>query len=536
MAVAAEQGRSPAAAPAEAAAAFETLRRAVLVLGAVNVAAVGALGWAGGGPWAWFAVAVAVALVVALARLRHAERIAASTVEAAHAAALAEARAEAQAARRRLEDAIDALPAGFELYDPDDRMVLANRVLRAMYPQIAHLMTQGLTFEQLVRANHAAGALRVPGPFEPWLAERIAARRNGGTALLHQLEDGRWIRSHERLTGDGWLVGVRLDVTELVAQQARAEAATRRLHEAIEALTDGFALYDADDRLVVFNRRYSEIYAESAAAIRAGATFEAMLRYGLERGQYVDAIGREAEWLAARLHRHRHPGPPELQQLPGNRWLRIDERVTADGGIAGVRTDVTELVRREQELQQLNAQLDEANARLRQLSDTDDLTSVANRRQFDRRLAEEWARAARRGTPLALLLVDVDHFKHFNDTQGHPGGDDCLRRVAAALLACARRASDLVARYGGEEFALLLPDADAAQAGALAEHCVAQVRALRIANAGPSAAGVVTISVGVACRVPVAGGNFGELLRDADRALYEAKAAGRDRVAVAAPG
>ena len=443
-------------------------------------------------------------------------------------------RADAQATRRRLEDAIDALPVGFELYDADDRLVLANRTLRAMYPAIADRMREHLTFEQLVRANHAAGVLRTPEPFETWLPKRLAQRRQQpGTPVLHQIGDGRWVRGFEMPTPDGGLVGVRLDVSELVQQQSRAEAATRQLQEAIEALPDGFALYDADDRLAVFNRRYRELYAASAPAIRVGATFEEILRYGLAHGQYPDAAGRENDWLADRLYRHRNPGPPQLQALPDNRWLRIDERSTADGGLAGVRTDVTALVQREQELQRLNARLDELNAQLTQLSDTDALTGVANRRQFDRRLGEEWARAARHAAPLSLLLVDVDHFKRFNDALGHPRGDECLRAVAQALHGCARRASDVVARYGGEEFALLLPYVDAHEARVIAEHCLHAVDALGVEHGDSPLGAHVTISVGVATTVPTLGDGPGALLRDADRALYRAKQAGRHRAVAA---
>nr|MCU0814107.1 diguanylate cyclase [Burkholderiaceae bacterium] len=382
---------------------------------------------------------------------------------------------------------------------------------------------------------HAAGALRTPEPFDTWLPKRLAQRRqHPSTPVLHQIDDGRWVRGFEMPTPDGGLVGVRLDVSELVQQQSRAEAATRQLQEAIDALPDGFALYDADDRLAVFNRRYRELYAASAPAIRVGATFEEILRHGLAHGQYPDAAGHEDDWLAERLYRHRNPGPPQLQQLPGNRWLRIDERRTADGGLAGVRTDVTELVQREQELQRLNARLDELNAQLTQLSDTDALTGVANRRQFDRRLAEEWARAARHAAPLSLLLVDVDHFKRFNDARGHPRGDECLRALAQALHGCARRATDVVARYGGEEFAVLLPYADAREAHALAEHCLAAVDALHVEHGDSPVGPHVTISVGVATTVPTLMDGPGSLLRDADRALYRAKQAGRHRAVAAA--
>ena len=317
-------------------------------------------------------------------------------------------------------------------------------------------------------------------------------------------------------------------------QAAAARAAGARLSEAIEALPDGFALYDADDRLAVFNRRYREIYAASASAVEVGTRFEDLLRHGLERGQYPEAVGREQAWLAERLRRHREPPGPEVQQLPGNRWLRVDERITASGGVAGVRVDISDLMHREQDLQRLNAQLDAANALLMRLSDTDALTGLANRRQFDRCLEQEWARALRHGLPLSLLLVDIDHFKRYNDRHGHVQGDDCLRRVATLLQHCARRAGDVVARYGGEEFALLLPHTDAADALAQARRCLDAFDAEAIAHGDSPVAAHVTCSVGVATLA--SGAEYDSpraFLLATDAALYGAKQRGRRQVVTA---
>jgi diguanylate cyclase (GGDEF)-like protein len=459
------------------------------------------------------------------------------TEEVRKAEALEQALAAAKLARERLDDAVEALPAGFELWDADDHLVLTNSELSRLYPDVAHLFRPGTAWEEIVRANHALGALAVPAEgLDDYIEVRRRQRRAARGPSTHATGDGRWIRSIERPTRDGGLVGVRVDITELRAQRAAAEqaqraaeAATQRLHDAIEALPDGFALYDAEDRLVVCNARYRELYRESAPVLELGTRFEDLLRFGLAHGQYPQAAGREEEWLAARLQRHRNPGPPEIQQLPGNRWIRIDERRTRDGGSAGVRTDVTELVRREQELVELNVRLDEARARLEQLSETDALTGIANRRQFDRRLADEWSRHVRHGTPLTLLLVDVDHFKRYNDAYGHQAGDRCLRRIAELLAACARRPSDLVARYGGEEFAILLPHTEADAAATQAMRCIAAVDEAQIPHRDSPVAPHVTLSVGVALARSRRPGAHETLLQAADRALYQAKAAGRHR-------
>jgi diguanylate cyclase (GGDEF)-like protein len=178
------------------------------------------------------------------------------------------------------------------------------------------------------------------------------------------------------------------------------------------------------------------------------------------------------------------------------------------------------------------AELREANARLAALATTDALTGLANRRRFDEAMRLEVQRAARAAAPLSLLVMDVDDFKKFNDTHGHPAGDACLRAVGGALAGAVRRDTDLAARIGGEEFAVVLPATAEEAARQVAEAIRAAVRALAIAHAASRAASVVTLSVGVATVWP--GGDTAPeaVLAAADAALYRAKAAGRDRVAV----
>ena len=166
---------------------------------------------------------------------------------------------------------------------------------------------------------------------------------------------------------------------------------------------------------------------------------------------------------------------------------------------------------------------------LRQWVYIDGLTGVYNRRHFDERLAAEWGRAARCGSPLSVVLLDVDLFKPFNDRHGHQAGDDCLRRVAAALQAGLRRPGDLIARYGGEEFVCLLPDTASAGAVVLAEQLGAAVQALHIEHGNSSVAPVVTVSLGVCSQIANTPGSAADLLRAADAQLYRAKSEGRNR-------
>ncbi len=181
------------------------------------------------------------------------------------------------------------------------------------------------------------------------------------------------------------------------------------------------------------------------------------------------------------------------------------------------------------ELAAVKRQLEEQNAVLARLSSLDGLTGIANRRHFDEALDREWRSALRRKVAVSLILVDVDHFKKYNDHYGHQGGDDCLRQIAAALKVGAQRPSDLAARYGGEEFAVLLPDTDPAGAAVVAEHIRSRVADLDIPHAKSDTASRVTISIGIATLAPDAEGNPSTLVARADANLYRAKESGRDR-------
>ena len=169
---------------------------------------------------------------------------------------------------------------------------------------------------------------------------------------------------------------------------------------------------------------------------------------------------------------------------------------------------------------------------LQRISMIDGLTGIANRRRFDEALEREWRRCHRSDSPLSLILVDVDFFKNYNDHYGHLAGDECLKKVAAAMADQNRRAADIVARFGGEEFACLLPDTGADAAHAMAVRLGEAVAALAIPHARSDAAGHVTISLGVATLIPGEGDVASSLIDQADRGLDHAKQNGRNRVAV----
>jgi len=188
------------------------------------------------------------------------------------------------------------------------------------------------------------------------------------------------------------------------------------------------------------------------------------------------------------------------------------------------------LVEMQRSLVDVSHQLNAANKELQRLSTTDGLTGIPNRRMFDELSVREWRRCERMKKPIALVMLDIDNFKLFNDQYGHQAGDDCLRAVAGQVARAAPRAADLAARYGGEEFVLVLGETDADGARWVAENVRQHANELGIPHATPSRR--VTISCGVASAMPRSGLSLDVLLRSADHALYEAKSAGRDKVVV----
>lgn len=425
-----------------------------------------------------------------------------------------------------------------------------------------------------------------------------------------------------------------LSTARTKAEQAKEETQTAhlRLREAIEAVPAGIAIFDADDRFVLWNKLYETLYT-NGLKVERGLKFEERLRQGLALGYFPQAIGHEEEWLARRLARHKAPQSSHEQVLPGNRWLRIEERRTSDGGSIGIRIDITEAKRREQSFRflfesnpvpmwvfdretlrflavndaavnlygysreqflamtaldirdpaehdalraaaaddtplygdqvwrhrkadgseievaiysrvttyygrpvKITAAIDitvqrRNEARIRHLAHYDSLTDLANRTLFRERLEEELAdrQLSRRG--IALLCIDLDHFKDVNDTLGHPIGDQLLL-LAAKRLRHNVREEDTVARIGGDEFAVIQSGITAADdASALAMRLLDALSAPYAINGHDV---TVTPSIGVATTLDN-GQNVNDLLTHADLALYRAKSLGRSSFCFFAP-
>lgn len=265
-----------------------------------------------------------------------------SDLENAHTAAVM--------AERRLRDSIDTIRDGFAVFDADLRLIVANRAYLAAFE--GHGVGPGTSYEQILRLTGDAGLIDIgPRTTEEWVAEMLARWDNDPIEpLVVRFSNGSWVRLVDRRARDGDMVSLALNITEQM-----------RIWAAIEAIPDGFVLFDREDRLLTCNQRYRELYPESAAAMIPGTKFEDILRYGLDHGQYADALGREEDWLRERMALHLEAAQAMEQELAGGRWLRVMDHPTPDGGRVGLRVDITHQKEQQAALEEARRAAEAAN-------------------------------------------------------------------------------------------------------------------------------------------------------------------------------
>jgi len=248
--------------------------------------------------------------------------------------------------KRQLDVALDNMHHGLVMFDRENRVVVVNSRYIEMYRLPHDRVTPGCSARQLLEERIAAGTFAhdVEHYLDTLARDRVAGAER---QMMTELPDGRTVSVTDRGLDDGGWISTHEDISERIAAEHQAKIAHDRMADAFEVIPEGLALFDQDDRYVAWNRRYAELYADSIADIRVGVRFDDVLRAGCAKGQYPDAVGREEEWIAERLAHHAQAKASHLQQLPGDRWLRIEERRTADGGSIGVRVDITELKRSE---------------------------------------------------------------------------------------------------------------------------------------------------------------------------------------------
>ncbi|MCI0654243.1 MAG: diguanylate cyclase [Methylococcaceae bacterium] len=198
-----------------------------------------------------------------------------------------------------------------------------------------------------------------------------------------------------------------------------------------------------------------------------------------------------------------------------------------------LKSEIDQRKHREEELVIAARELREANIQLERLSAVDGLTQIFNRRYFDAVLAKEFQRSIRNQTPISLIMIDIDGFKAFNDFYGHVRGDECLKQIATELNKVVKRSHDFIARYGGEEFAVVLPETSTEGVASMAEALRSRMESLSIDHLKAPAGTCVTISLGATSMLPRIGTALEELIKRADRALYQSKMTGRNRFTLA---
>jgi len=185
-------------------------------------------------------------------------------------------------------------------------------------------------------------------------------------------------------------------------------------------------------------------------------------------------------------------------------------------------------VKLEEKVKERTFKLNQANKKLTNISRTDGLTGIANRRHFDDFLEHEWARAIRNHSPISLLIIDIDYFKQYNDIYGHVKGDECLKLIASTAQRLVHRPSDLIARYGGEEFAVVLPETTDTES--IAQHILTEIRSLKISHKGSDIYDYISVSIGCCTILPEKGAVATHLVELTDKALYKAKGTGRNNI------
>jgi diguanylate cyclase (GGDEF)-like protein len=414
-----------------------------------------------------------------------------------------------------LRASLDEVEVGVVLLDAELRAQFINKAFRRIWKLPDEKADSRVPFIALMYHGRDTRAYEIAdATLDDYVAERVERVRAGDIAPRDiRLTNGNVLRFNCSVLPNGGRVLTYTPVTDIVRQADRLASLTN----ALDCLDDGVMLFDAGLRLEFINRRAVKMWSIPEELSRAGTSLEKIAEHTM---LMFDFPSDEIEaFVTSRLSAIRagDPAPVDIQTIDG-KTIRAHCTKLGSGQRMLTYCDVTDLV--------------QAAYRLKVLATTDPLTGLANRRHFLSVAEAEWNRFQRYARPLALLMIDIDHFKTVNDRYGHACGDHVLRAIANACRS-GQRTSDAIGRLGGEEFAILLPETEQDAAMHVAERIrqsiEAEIRSFEQVYFR------VTVSVGVATATASMSG-FNALLRYADKALYEAKAAGRNRTATyAAP-
>jgi diguanylate cyclase (GGDEF)-like protein/PAS domain S-box-containing protein len=402
--------------------------------------------------------------------------------------------AQRRTAQARLADALESSQEGVVVVDANDCIALANAQAADFFGVTSELLKPGTPLVDLRLASEDLAS-----------AGRVLLRRDNDPQETGevQLADGRWLRVSHSSTRDRGFIVVCSDITLSKKQEASLRQTNRRLDVALDNMSQGLCLFDAQNRLEVVNRRFFDIFGLPRDQIEPGNTFREILELSVanqnHEGKTVDQLlAEQASFM------RRHANGTHFYELSGGRVIACAYNATAHGGWVATYEDVTE--RRQ------------AETKIMHMARHDALTNLPNRVLF----REKMEQALARGEKLAVLFIDLDRFKGVNDTLGHPVGDVLLCEVTKRLQMLVRGA-DTVARLGGDEFAIIQHDARPTDATELAARIIDSIsEAFDVLGHQV----VIGTSIGIAI-APTDGNEPDQLLRNADMALYRAKSDGR---------
>jgi diguanylate cyclase (GGDEF)-like protein len=417
----------------------------------------------------------------------------------------------------QLDAALDNMLQGLAMFDAEQRLIVCNKRYSEMYGLTAEQVKPGTTVREILEYRLANGQYQIKDAEA--FVDSWTNRFGEVSSRVQELADGRIISVTRRQLPDGGRLITHDDITEqqrlntrlaqqhqlLEAQEEKLRTQNFQLDAALENTVQGLAMFDAEQRLVICNRRYGELYGLTPEQVKPGTTVRQLLEYRHAVGAFgdIDLETLAREWLA-----EFSMASPRIQELADGRTLSIVRRPMPSGGLVSTTEDITDRRRSE--------------TKIAHMALHDALTGLPNRVLLNERLDIALS-SARRGEMVATHVLDLDHFKHVNDTLGHAAGDMLLQLVAARLQSLARE-TDTVARMGGDEFAIVqVGISQAADATSLADRII-ETLGHPYDIEGQQA--VIGASVGISV-APLDGVSPDQLLRNADLALYRAKGHGR---------
>jgi diguanylate cyclase (GGDEF)-like protein len=448
-------------------------------------------------------------------------------------------RADAERSRARavLDSAIESMSDGFVMWDADDRLVLCNHQFRNLYQLSADFIYAGARFEDIIRGGAERGQYPEAGEdIEEFVRTTVAWHLQNNPPMERELPNARWALISERRIPDGGIVGIRTDITDLKRALSDLAAANERASHAMDEvqlqnvalrerdralqiqnvlfdaalnnMSQGLLMTDHNQRVIVYNKRFLDLFAVNPDRFGLGLPInDIFARMRDARG--IPASMVESIYLKQRGFADARQSGTFVTTTENGQSIAVSQRPIADGGWIATYEDVSEQRRAEEHI--------------RFAAHHDALTKLPNRVLFRIRLDEMIGNVKWRDTRLALLYLDLDRFKHVNDTLGHPIGDALLEAAGRRLLSCLR-GSDIVARLGGDEFAIAFESADLPTAAEQLGQRIIDALGMPYNLAGH------TVIVGASIGIALAGDgemNADTLLKNADMALYQAKAKGR---------